>query len=73
MRRYKELTKIFSSPAPVEEAPEESNEKTEDSSDEVEEVSEAAAEVPSEQPRGLGLLANRKRPLLRRPGTLTHQ
>lgn len=37
--------------------------------DEAEAVSEAA---PAEQPRGLsGLLANRRRPLLRRPGTIS--
>ena len=36
----------------------------------VEEVSEATSEAPSEQPRGLGGLLGRKRPLLRRPGTL---
>lgn len=60
---------------PAEESAEENNEKTDVSAEteKVEEVSEAASEAPVEQARGLGLLANRKRPLLRRPGQLTRQ
>lgn len=58
--------------APAEESADENNEKTEVSAEteKVEEVSEAASEAPVEQPRGLGLLGNKRRPLLRRPGTL---
>lgn len=67
---------MFHLTAPTEEASEEQQEKTEDTNEEtekVEEVSEPVSVAPSEAPRGLGLLGNRRRPLLRRPGTLTHQ
>lgn len=59
--------------APAEESAEDNNEKTDVSgeTEKVEEVSEAASEAPVEQPRGLGLLGNKRRPLLRRPGQLT--
>lgn len=57
--------------APAEESADD-NEKTDVSgeTEKVEEVSEAASEAPVEQPRGLGLLGNKRRPLLRRPGNL---